>query len=225
MPELALIRHGQSEWNRLDRFTGWVDVGLTGKGRREAKNAGEQLGSAGFSADVAYTSCLTRAIHTLWIVLLSLDRAWIDVKKDCRLNERHYGALQGLNKKRTARKYGEEQVRLWRRGYDIPLPKSEHDHPLQNSERYRGLIRVPNGETFRETAKRVVDCWKDSVSCELDQGRNVLVVAHGNSLRGLIAHIERLGAEDIPHLELPTGRSIVYSLDGNMRVKSKSSLA
>ena len=224
MPELALLRHGQSEWNRQNRFTGWVDVGLTRKGEREARAAGERLAQAGFGTRIGYTSFLKRAIHTMWIVLDAMDLAWIEVYKDHRLNERHYGALQGLNKRQTARKYGEEQVCSWRRGYDEPLPSGGEPHPLQHDRRYRGLIEVPDGETFKQAAARVRQCWESRIAKTLADGGNALVVAHGNSLRGLMMHLERLGPNQIPSCEFPTGQPIVYRLDRRLRVLGKTVL-
>lgn len=220
MPELTLLRHGQSEWNRLGRFTGWVDIGLTRRGRGEAREAGERLRAAGVDFRFAFTSYLRRAIHTLWIVLDTMDRAWVDVHKDCRLNERHYGALQGLSKRKVAERHGDEQVRLWRRGYDVPVPPGGGG-PDQDDGRYRGLIDVPDGETLRQTVARVMGCWEEHIAGRLRQGDSVLVVAHGNSLRGLMMRLERIAESDIPGLELRTGIPIVYSLDRRLRVRSK----
>lgn len=221
MPELTLLRHGQSEWNRLNRFTGWVDVDLTRKGEREARAAGERLKAEGVGFRRAYTSYLKRAIRTLWIVLEATDRAWIDVHKDCRLNERHYGALQGLNKEKVAQRHGADQLRLWRRGYDVPVPPGGSDLGDSDGGRYKGRIAVPDGETLRQTVGRVMECWEELVAGRLRQGESVLIVAHGNSLRGLIMRLEKISEAEIPNLELMTGVPVVYSLDRRLRVRSK----
>jgi len=239
VPELALLRHGQSEWNKAYRFTGWVDVDLTEEGQRQASVAGERLLRAGFCPDICYTSLLKRAIRTLWIVLQATDRCWVQVRNDHRLNERHYGALQGLNKEQAVEIWGEEQVRKWRRWYDEPLPTREeiekliaagkHDgpfppgaHPEQHSGRYCGIADVPDGETFRQAAERVAGCWESRIAPSLREGKNALVVAHGNSLRGLMMLVEGVKPDRVQELELPTGMPVLYKLDSNLLVAEKS---
>jgi 2,3-bisphosphoglycerate-dependent phosphoglycerate mutase len=214
MKRFVLIRHGESEWNQQNLFTGWTDVDLTDKGREEALEAGRLLLKEGFLFDVAYTSVLKRAIHTLWIVLDKLDLAWIPVTRDWRLNERHYGALQGLNKKETSERYGEEQVRLWRRSYDVPPPALGVDDERWTGRdpRYEALgDAVPATECLKDTEGRVVPFWNE-VLWPAVQAKNVLVAAHGNSIRALIRHLEDLPGEEVAALNIPTGVPLVYEL-------------
>lgn len=221
MYKLVLMRHGESQWNLENRFTGWTDVDLTEAGREQARQAGELLKANGFSFDIAFCSVLKRAIRTLWIVLDTMDSVHIPVGKTWRLNERHYGALQGLNKAETAEKYGDEQVMIWRRAYSIgPDPVAEDDprHP-KNDARYANLKpeQLPATECLEQTVERVVPFWNDSIAPAIRSGRNVLVTAHGNSLRALIKHIDGISDEDIVHLNLPTGQPLVYELDENLK--------
>lgn len=221
MYKLVLMRHGESQWNLENRFTGWTDVDLTEAGREQAKQAGELLKENGFTFDIAFSSVLKRAIRTLWIVLDTMDSVHIPVGKSWRLNERHYGMLQGLNKAETAEKYGDEQVLIWRRAYAIgPDPVPEHDerHP-KNDVRYANLKpeQLPATECLAETVARVVPFWNDSIAPAIKSGRNVLVTAHGNSLRALIKHIDNISEQDIVHLNLPTGQPLVYELDENLK--------
>ncbi|WP_269901176.1 2,3-diphosphoglycerate-dependent phosphoglycerate mutase [Paenalcaligenes faecalis] len=221
MYKLVLMRHGESQWNLENRFTGWTDVDLTEDGRDQAKQAGELLKENGFKFDIAFSSVLKRAIRTLWIVLDTMDSVHIPVGKTWRLNERHYGALQGLNKAETAEKYGDEQVLVWRRAYAIgPDPVAEDDprHP-KNDPRYANLTadQLPATECLEQTVARVVPFWNDSIAPAIRSGRNVLVTAHGNSLRALIKHLDNISEEDIVHLNLPTGQPLVYELDENLK--------
>lgn len=221
MYKLVLMRHGESQWNLENRFTGWTDVDLTEAGREQAKQAGELLKANGFQFDIAFSSVLKRAIRTLWIVLDTMDSMYVPVGKTWRLNERHYGMLQGLNKAETAEKYGDEQVLIWRRAYAIgPDPVAEDDprHP-KNDERYAKLdpAQLPATECLAETVERVVPFWNESIAPAIRSGRNVLVTAHGNSLRALIKHIDNISDEDIVNLNLPTGQPLVYELDENLK--------
>ena len=221
MYKLVLMRHGESQWNLENRFTGWTDVDLTEDGRDQAKQAGELLKENGFKFDIAFSSVLKRAIRTLWIVLDTMDSVHIPVGKTWRLNERHYGALQGLNKAETAEKYGDEQVLVWRRAYAIgPDPVAEDDprHP-KNDPRYANLTadQLLATECLEQTVARVVPFWNDSIAPAIRSGRNVLVTAHGNSLRALIKHLDNISEEDIVHLNLPTGQPLVYELDENLK--------
>ncbi|AQS51372.1 phosphoglyceromutase [Paenalcaligenes hominis] len=221
MYKLVLMRHGESQWNLENRFTGWTDVDLTEAGREQAKQAGELLKANGFSFDIAFSSVLKRAIRTLWIVLDTMDSVHIPVGKTWRLNERHYGTLQGLNKAETAEKYGDEQVMTWRRAYAIgPDPVAEDDprHP-KNDPRYANLKpeQLPATECLEQTVERVVPFWNDSIAPAIRSGRNVLITAHGNSLRALIKHLDNISEEDIVHLNLPTGQPLVYELDENLK--------
>jgi len=218
---LVLLRHGQSQWNLENRFTGWTDVELTEQGEAEARLAGAVLKREGFAFDIAYTSMLRRAIRTLWIVLDGLDRMWIPVVHTWRLNERHYGALQGLNKKETAQRFGEAQVHAWRRAYAIAPPAlGPDDERASNADpRYRMLNadQVPLTESLSDTVRRVVPFWNDSIAPALSRGRSVLVAAHGNSLRALIKYLDAISDEDIVELNIPTGRPLVYELDASLR--------
>ena len=213
--KLVLCRHGQSTWNLENLFTGWTDVDLTELGREEAVNAGRTLRDAGYEFDLAFTSVLKRAIRTLWLMLDELDRMWIPVIRDWRLNERHYGALQGLNKAQTAAKYGEEQVHIWRRSYATPPPPLDPDDPRhpRHDVRYRGIANLPATESLELTLARVKPCWEERIAPELKAGRNVLVAAHGNSLRALVKMLDRISDEDIPGFNIPTGIPLAYELD------------
>ena len=217
---LVLLRHGESVWNRVNLFTGWTDVELSELGREESRLAGLALKAHGLRFDVAYTSVLKRAIHTLWILLEQMDLMWIPELKQWRLNERHYGALQGLNKAETAHAYGEEQVRLWRRSYRVRPPgllPADPRHPLHDP-RYCGLDPqlLPAGECLQDTVERVLPFWQQEVAPALERGLSPLIVAHGNSLRGLIKYLDRISDDDIAQLEIPTGRPLVYELDADL---------
>jgi 2,3-bisphosphoglycerate-dependent phosphoglycerate mutase len=221
MYKLVLLRHGESQWNLDNRFTGWTDVDLTENGRREAQAAGELLRREGFVFDIAYTSVLKRAIRTLWITLDAMDLMWLPVVHSWRLNERHYGALQGLNKAETAARFGEEQVLTWRRAYAIaPDPLLPGDPRWAgNDPRYRHLKpeEIPATECLKDTVARVVPFWKDSIAPALTRGRRVLVAAHGNSLRALIKYLDNVTDEDIVGINIPTARPLVYELDADLR--------
>ncbi len=224
--KLVLCRHGQSDWNLKNLFTGWTDVDLTEKGIEEATTAGRQLKELGIEFDVAYTSVLKRAIRTLWLVLDQLDRMWIPVIRDWRLNERHYGALQGLNKAETAAKYGDEQVHIWRRSYDIPPPELEADderHPAHDP-RYRGIDDLPATESLKITLDRVKPCWQDVIAPDLEAGKNVLIAAHGNSLRALVKMLDGISDEDITGFNIPTGIPLVYELADDLTPISREFL-
>jgi 2,3-bisphosphoglycerate-dependent phosphoglycerate mutase len=218
---LVLLRHGQSQWNLEDRFTGWTDVDLSEQGEREGRAAVRLLHEQGFAFDIAYTSVLRRAIRTLWIVLDGLDRMWIPVVHTWRLNERHYGALQGLNKRETALHYGEAQVRLWRRSYSVRPPALTMDDERWSGRdpRYHMLRpeQIPLTESLQDTCDRVVPFWSDSIAPALSRGRSVLVAAHGNSLRALLKFLDRVSDDDIVGLEIPTGQPLVYELDDALR--------
>jgi 2,3-bisphosphoglycerate-dependent phosphoglycerate mutase len=221
MYKLVLLRHGESQWNLENRFTGWTDVDLTDNGRREAQSAGELLKREGYSFDIAYTSVLKRAIRTLWLTLDAMDLMWIPVVHSWRLNERHYGALQGLDKAETAAKFGEQQVLIWRRAYAIaPDPLLTGDPRWAgNDPRYRHLKpdEIPATECLKDTVARVVPFWKDSIAPALSRGRRVLVAAHGNSLRALIKYLDNVSDDDIVGLNIPTARPLVYELDTDLR--------
>jgi len=223
--ELVFIRHGFSEWNAKNLFTGWRDVNLTERGVEEAKAAGKKLLDANFEFDIAFTSVLTRAIKTCKIVLEESHQLWIPQVKNWRLNERHYGELQGLDKKATAEKYGDEQVHIWRRSYDTlpPLLDPKDPNSAHNDRRYANLPAdvIPNGENLKVTLERVLPFWEDQIAPALLSGKRVLVVAHGNSLRALAKHIEGISDADIMDLEIPTGQPLVYKLDDNLKVVEK----
>jgi len=224
--KLILCRHGQSEWNLKNLFTGWHDVDLTAKGVEEAKEAGRLLGELDYNIDIAFTSVLKRAIRTLWLMLDEMDRMWIPVVRDWRLNERHYGALQGLNKAETAEKYGDEQVHVWRRSYATPPPALEPDderHP-SHDERYRGITDLPATESLATTLDRVIPCWEQIIVPELRNGRNVLIAAHGNSLRALVKMLDDVSEEEITGFNIPTGVPIAYELDDNLKPVSREFL-
>ncbi len=215
--KLVLVRHGQSIWNVENLFTGWTDVDLSELGRGEAQAAGRQLLAEGISVDVAHTSVLKRAIRTLWIMLDEMDRMWIPVERSWRLNERHYGALQGLDKVQTAERHGAAQVKIWRRSYDIPPPPLAPDderHP-RFDPRYAQVspAEIPSTESLKDTLGRVLPYWRDRIAPQLSSGRNVLVVAHGNSLRALVKMLDRISESDIVELNIPTGVPLLYELD------------
>ena len=214
MPTLVLIRHGQSAWNLENRFTGWWDVDLTEKGVEEARLAGELMAARGFDFDLCFTSLQTRAIKTLHLALEAMGRLWLPVEKDWRLNERHYGGLTGLNKAETAAQHGDEQVRIWRRSFDIPPPPMDPGGPydLSGDRRYAGL-NVPPTESLKDTIARVLPYWEGEIVPALEAGRRVLISAHGNSLRALVKHLSGIPDGEITGLEIPTGQPIVYELD------------
>ena len=218
MPKLVLLRHGESDWNRENRFTGWTDVDLSTQGVAEARAGGKLLKSEGYAFDQAFTSVLKRAIRTLWIVLDELDRLWLPVEKSWRLNERHYGALQGLNKAETAAKFGEEQVLVWRRSYDIPPPAlaSEDQRYEGRDPRYAG-VKVPLTECLKDTVARVVPYWEGTIAPAVRAGKRVLVAAHGNSLRALVKHLDGISDDAIVKLNIPTGIPLVYELDEQLK--------
>jgi 2,3-bisphosphoglycerate-dependent phosphoglycerate mutase len=221
MPTLVLVRHGESTWNLDNRFTGWTDVDLTPTGVEQARESGRLLEEAGFEFDVAYTSVLKRAIWTLWHALDRMDRTWLPVVNDWRLNERHYGALQGLNKAETARKYGEQQVLVWRRSYDTPPPALAADDPRceRGDRRYAALSpsQVPLTECLKDTVARVLPCWNESLAPALRAGQKLLVAAHGNSIRALVKYLDGISDDDIVGLNIPNGIPLVYELDANLR--------
>jgi 2,3-bisphosphoglycerate-dependent phosphoglycerate mutase len=214
MPRLVLVRHGQSTWNLENRFTGWWDVDLTPQGEEEARAAGELLAARGFDFDLCFTSVQTRAIRTLHIALRAMGRLWLPVEKHWRLNERHYGGLTGLDKAETAARHGAEQVRLWRRSFDIPPPALEPggEFDLTNDRRYAG-VAVPAQESLKDTIARVLPYWEERIAPALLKGDRVLVSAHGNSLRALVKHLSGISDNEIADLEIPTGAPIVYELD------------
>jgi len=219
--KVVLLRHGESEWNQANRFTGWTDVDLSDQGRAEAQEAGRLLRQDGFTFDLAFTSVLKRAIRTLWLTLDALDLMWIPVVRDWRLNERHYGALQGLNKSQTAEKYGEAQVKIWRRSYDIPPPpleESDARHP-RNDPRYGHLPpdMLPRTECLKDTVGRFLPSWFDRIGPQIKLGRRVLIAAHGNSLRALVKYLDKVSDQEIVELNIPTGMPLVYELDEALR--------
>jgi 2,3-bisphosphoglycerate-dependent phosphoglycerate mutase len=221
MKKLVLMRHGESQWNLENRFTGWVDVDLTEKGVAEAVRAGKTLKTEGFDFDIAYTSLLTRAIRTLWIAREELDRRWLPVVKHWRLNERHYGGLQGLNKAETAKKYGDEQVLVWRRSYDTPPPPlafGDGGHPSKDL-RYSHLLpeELPNTECLKDTVARVVPYWQMEIAPQVRAGKRVIIAAHGNSLRALIKHIDHVADDAIVNLNIPTAVPLVYEFTDDMK--------
>ena len=226
---LVLVRHGQSQWNLENRFTGWIDAPLTDRGVSEAHSAGQQIREAGIEFDAAWTSVLTRAIHTLWIILDELDAAWLPVTRDWRLNERHYGALQGLNKAETAAEHGDEQVRIWRRSYDIPPPPLASDHPEHpRLDRRYALLppeALPAAESLKLTLERVLPCWEAEIAPALRHGQRLLVAAHGNSIRAIVKHLESISDDDISELNIPTGMPLAYTLDDDLKVTERRYLA
>ncbi len=224
--KLVLCRHGQSDWNLKNLFTGWHDVDLTEKGIQEAKDAGRLLRELDYDMDIAFTSVLKRAIRTLWLMLDEMDRMWIPVVRDWRLNERHYGALQGLNKAETAEKYGDEQVHIWRRSYATPPPALEVDdarHP-SHDQRYRGIANLPATESLATTLERVTPCWEQLIAPELKSGKNVLIAAHGNSLRALVKMLDGISEDEITGFNIPTGVPIAYELDDDLQPISRNFL-
>lgn len=221
MHKLVLMRHGESQWNLENRFTGWTDVDLTETGREQARKAGELLKKEGYTFDLAYSSVLKRAIRTLWIALDAMDAMYTPVGVNWRLNERHYGALQGLNKAETAAKYGDEQVLIWRRAYAIapePLSLDDERHPRFDS-RYARIpaVQLPATECLKDTVARVLPFWNESIAPAIRAGRKVLIAAHGNSLRALIKHLDNVSDDDIVNLNIPTGQPLVYELDDDLR--------
>lgn len=224
---LVLVRHGQSEWNLENRFTGWVDVALTPLGIAEAQKAGQALKKAGIAFDVAHTSFLKRAIKTCSIVLDEADQSWIPVQKSWRLNERHYGGLTGLNKTETAEKYGADQVLIWRRSYDTLPPASPEDSPYDKvmaaDPRYKGLT-IPKGEALKQTVERVLPYWQENIVPSLQAGKNVIVVAHGNSLRALVKYISGMSDQEIVGFEFETGVPLLCEIDNSLKLKSKTFL-
>lgn len=228
MAKLVFIRHGQSEWNLKNLFTGWVDVNLSEKGEQEAKEAGRKLKEAGIEFDQAYTSVLTRAIKTLHFALEESGQLWVPETKTWRLNERHYGALQGQNKAEAAEKFGEEQVHIWRRSYDVlpPLLSADDEGSAANDRRYANLDPriVPGGENLKVTLERVIPFWEDHIAPDLLAGKNVIVAAHGNSLRALTKYVEQISDEDIMNVEMATGQPVVYDLDDKLNIVSKEKL-
>jgi 2,3-bisphosphoglycerate-dependent phosphoglycerate mutase len=221
MYRLVLLRHGESVWNRENRFTGWTDVDLSEAGIEEARAAGRMLAAEGWEFDLAFTSVLKRAIRTLDFALEALDQSWIPVVKDWRLNERHYGALQGLDKAQTAARYGEAQVLAWRRAYDVPPPPLDPADARApwHDRRYRALARerLPLGESLKATVARVLPCWEEAIAPQLRAGQTVFVVAHGNSLRALVKHLDGISDADVVGLNIPTGVPLVYELDAALR--------
>ena len=217
MPTLVLIRHGQSTWNLENRFTGWWDVDVTEKGAEEARAAGRLMKDKGLDFDQCFTSLQTRAIKTLNLALEEMTRLWLPVEKDWRLNERHYGGLTGLNKAETAALHGDEQVKIWRRSFDVPPPLPEEGSPwdLAKDERYHG-VPIPQTESLKDTIARVLPYWKATIAPELKAGKRVLIAAHGNSLRALVKHLSGIPDEEIVSLEIPTGQPIVYELDDQL---------
>jgi 2,3-bisphosphoglycerate-dependent phosphoglycerate mutase len=219
--KLVLIRHGESTWNKENRFTGWTDVDLSEKGRQEAMEGGQVLKREGYVFDVAYTSVLKRAIRTLWTVLDTMDLMWIPVHRTWRLNERHYGALQGLNKSETAAKFGEDQVKVWRRSYDIPPPAltSDDERFPGHDPRYRNLTpqELPLTECLKDTVARFLPLWHETIAPVIQSGQRVVIAAHGNSLRALVKYLDNISESDIVELNIPTGMPLVYELDDNLK--------
>lgn len=221
MYKIVLMRHGQSVWNLENRFTGWTDVDLTPQGMAEARYAGKVLRGAGFTFDLAYSSVLKRAIRTMWITLDEMNLMWIPVVCDWRLNERHYGSLQGFNKAETAARYGEQRVHEWRRSYDVAPAPLEHNDPRASfrDSHYANLLpeQIPLTESLKDTVARVMPLWHDSIAPEIRAGKRILICAHGNSLRGLIKELEGMSDQDITRLNIPTGQPLVYELDADLK--------
>ncbi|MGN6155700.1 MAG: 2,3-diphosphoglycerate-dependent phosphoglycerate mutase [Sphingomicrobium sp.] len=220
MPRLVLLRHGQSQWNLENRFTGWWDVGLSEKGIAEAVAAGELMKARGFDFDICFTSLLTRAIKTLDLALEAMDRLWLPVRKDWRLNERHYGGLTGLNKQEMRDKVGDEQVKIWRRSFDVPPPLLETDSPysVAGDRRYAG-VDVPATESLKDTIERVLPYWDEAIAPALRSGERVLITAHGNSIRALVKLLSNIGDDEIVGVEIPTGQPQVYELNDDLTVR------
>ena len=226
MFKLVLLRHGESTWNKENRFTGWTDVDLSDKGRDEARAAGRLLKAGGFGFDLVFTSVLKRAIWTSVLALDELDQLWLPVERDWRLNERHYGALQGLNKAETAAKHGEAQVKIWRRSYDIPPPPLADEHPGHPSHdrRYTGAMsddQLPSTESLKDTVARFIPYWESTIAADIKAGKHVLIVAHGNSLRALVKHLDNISDQEIVELNIPTGVPLVYQLNDDLRSLNK----
>jgi len=223
--QLVLLRHGESDWNLQNRFTGWTDVDLSEKGVKEAHESGRLLREGGFTFDLAYTSVLKRAIRTLNFVLDEMDLAWIPVEKTWRLNERHYGDLQGLNKEETARKFGEDQVKIWRRSFATPPPplSPDDDRSAHKDPRYAGLRpeEIPAGESLKDTIARMMPCWETQIAPSVRAGKRVMVAAHGNSLRALVMHLDGMSESEILEFNIPTGVPLVYDLDANLRPQGR----
>ncbi len=221
MHKLILLRHGESVWNKENRFTGWTDVDLSEQGREEAARAGKALRDAGFTFDLAYTSVLKRAIRTLWITLDTMDLMWIPVYRDWRLNERHYGALQGLNKAETAKQFGEDQVKIWRRSYDVPPPPLEESDPRYPGldPRYASLTpaELPKTECLKDTVARFLPLWHETIAPTIRAGKRVIIAAHGNSLRALVKYLDNISDEDIVELNIPTGVPLLYELTADLK--------
>uniref|UniRef100_A0A8C1Y0D4 Phosphoglycerate mutase n=2 Tax=Cyprinus carpio TaxID=7962 RepID=A0A8C1Y0D4_CYPCA len=222
--KLVLIRHGESCWNQENRFCGWFDADLSETGAEEAKRGGQALRDAGYEFDICYTSVLKRAIRTLWLVLDSIDQMWLPVHRTWRLNERHYGGLTGLNKAETAAKHGEAQVKIWRRSYDIPPPPMDPEHDfytaISKDRRYGDLTedQLPSCESLKDTIARALPFWNEEIVPQIKEGKRVLIAAHGNSLRGIVKHLEGMSEEAIMELNLPTGIPILYELDKNLKL-------
>jgi 2,3-bisphosphoglycerate-dependent phosphoglycerate mutase len=225
MHKLVLVRHGESQWNKENRFTGWVDVPLSDKGTEEARAAAQMIAAEGLTFDLAFTSVLKRAIKTLWIVLESLDTMWIPIIQDCRANERMYGALQGLDKAETVRKHGEAQVKIWRRSYDIPPPTMSPDDPQWPGKdvRYANVStdKIPGSESLKDTVARFLPLWESQIAPAIRSGKRVIIVAHGNSLRALIKYLDGVSDQDIVEMNIPTGIPLLYELDANLKPLSR----
>ena len=228
MYKLVLLRHGESQWNLENRFTGWHDVNLTEQGEHEGREAGRLLKAEGFKFDVAYTSVLTRAIRTLWLALTEMDQVWIPVHREWRLNERHYGSLQGLNKSETAEKHGDDQVLVWRRSYDIPPPPMTKDDPgyAGKDRRYANLdeANIPLTECLKDTVARFLPLWEETIAPQIKSGKQVLIAAHGNSLRALIKYLDGVTEGEIIGMNVPTGMPLVYDLDENLKPTNRQYL-
>lgn len=219
--KLVLLRHGESQWNLENRFTGWTDVGLTERGLREAHEAAKLLAQEGYTFDIAFTSVLKRAIKTLWIVMEDMDLMWIPVYRSWRLNERHYGALQGLNKAETAKKHGEEQVLIWRRSYDVPPPQLDPTDPRfpGHDPRYKDVPdnELPRTESLKDTVKRFLPYWHETIVPTVKAGKKVIIAAHGNSLRALVKYLDNISESEITKLNIPTGIPLIYELDNELK--------
>lgn len=226
--QLILVRHGESLWNKENRFTGWMDVDLSDKGRVEAQQAGKTLKAEGFEFDVCYCSVLRRALRTLWIAQEEMDRLWLPVIKSWRLNERHYGALTGLNKAETAARHGEEQVKIWRRSYDTPPPPMPKDDPLHPTRdaKYKKVnpSELPSGESLKDTVARVLPLWNSEIAPRVSKGEKILISAHGNSIRALVQHLEKLTPAEIMEVNIPTGIPLLYELSSDLKVVKKQYL-
>jgi len=227
--QIVLIRHGESTWNKENLFTGWTDVDLSEKGVMEAHTGGKRLLEAGFTFDEAWTSVLKRAIRTLWIVMDEMDLMWLPVRNDWRLNERHYGALQGLNKAETAEKYGEDQVKIWRRSFDIPPPSLTQDDPRfpGHDPRYQGLTgdQLPLAESLKDTCRRTMPFWNEIIIPRLRSGKRMIIAAHGNSMRAIVKTLDNISDADIVNLNIPTGIPLIYEFDQDLKVTGSRYLA